>query len=143
MLAESHLFVRPVGLEDHGEVVVGILVDLGSLVLMLDVFDGQRMELESLCQHPVVVVIWSLDVEPQAGVRRVFETSFDVGDLRLGHLALGRDQGSHAAHAKEYADGPLCFQVACRKLLRSRARSQPATSRTANERGGSSWEAVS
>mgnify|MGYP003296456689 CR=1 FL=1 len=103
VLAEGDLVPSPGGLEDHGEVVVRVLVDLRPLVLVLDVLDRQRVELENVLQQLEVIFGGGLDVEPEPRVSGGGKTPFYVDDLRLGHLALGRDQSSHAAHAKEYA----------------------------------------
>ena len=66
MLVKRDVLTVPVRLEDDREVVIVVLVDLRPLVLVLDVLDGQRVELESVLEHVVVLFAGRLDVQPEA-----------------------------------------------------------------------------
>src|SRR5579864_1566960 len=88
VLSEHDVVADPVRLEDDREVVVRIFIDLGSLVLVPDVLDGERVELEGLLEELVVVFIRLLDVEPQALVMRVGETSVD--DFQVMRVGAAR-----------------------------------------------------
>jgi hypothetical protein len=54
------------GGEEHDERVPRILLELGPLVTVADVLDGQVVEFEGLLQEGVVVGVGGLDVEPEA-----------------------------------------------------------------------------
>ncbi len=80
MLAQDDVVVAPFGDEEDREVVVRVLVDLGPLVLVLDVLDGQRVELEDVLEQVVVGLVGGLDVQPEAGLVRLVEAFRDVLD---------------------------------------------------------------
>jgi hypothetical protein len=78
------------GKEDH-EGVPGVLLDLRPLVLVPNVLQRQRVELEGLLQQLEVGVVGALDVKPES----LLALAQAFGELRLAGLelrALGRDQ---------------------------------------------------
>ena len=94
MLPEQHLVVAPLGHEDDREVVLRIVVDLGPLVLVLDVLDGQGMELEDLFKEAIVVLVGGLDIQPEAVGVPGGEAPVDVLDRGI-FLPVDREQRSH------------------------------------------------
>ena len=94
--------------EKHDERVSGVLIDLGPLVLVADVLQGQGVKSERLLEQRVVVVTRVFDIEPepllalleagQQAVRRGIERwavgRDNVPDRALGLVALSvRDVG--------------------------------------------------
>ena len=106
VFAERDIVVFPDGDEDHGEVVIGVLVDLGPLVLVTDVLDGQGMKFERVLEQLVVSVVGRLDVQPEARLMGFAEAPHDVLDPDRGRLAGGRQQGSQS-DAQCAGTGPL------------------------------------
>jgi len=73
-----------------------VLLQLGSLVLVLDVFDGQMVEAENFLQQAQVTVVGALNVEPKS----VFVTDLEAGGNGLVAWileggALRRDERAH------------------------------------------------
>ena len=99
MLTRSDLVVLPFRGEDDNEVVLGILVHLRPLVLVADVFDRQGMELESLFQELVVIVIGRFNVQPQALGGADRKRSRDVGIIARQAAPVGGDQRPHVRAA--------------------------------------------
>ena len=91
VLTGSDLVILPFGGKDDDEVVVGILVYLRPLVLVADVLDGQRVELEGLLQQLEVGVVGALDVEPES-LGALAQAFGELRRTRLELRALGRDQ---------------------------------------------------
>src|SRR6266576_2447901 len=84
MLEQPDVVARQLGNEQHREVVVGVLVDLRSLVLVADVLDRQRVKLERVLEQLVVRI-----------VGRLVEAASDLLDLGRCIQAINREQGSH------------------------------------------------
>ncbi len=82
--------------EDHDERVPVVLLELRSLVLVLDVLDGQVVEAEDLFQQLEVVGVGTLDVKPEPVLLANLESGSDrlVGRL-VERGALGRDERAH------------------------------------------------
>ena len=96
MLKEAHVVALPIGLKDDDEVVLGILINLGTLVLLLDILDRERVSLEGFLEQFVVFGVGFLDVQPEPFGVRGCETLLDRGYIgRLG-LTACRQQRSHS-----------------------------------------------
>jgi hypothetical protein len=96
VLAHRDIVLGPIRLEDDDEVVVGVFVDFRPLILVLDVLDGQRVELERLLEELEIVRVWAFDIEPEAELRRLREAADDL-IVRGGlFLAGGGDERSQA-----------------------------------------------
>src|SRR6266704_3009783 len=96
MLKRGDCAIVPFGGEDDHEVVVGIIVDLRPLVLVADVLDGQRVELEGLLQQPVVIIVGGFDVEPEAFGRAHGEGTRHMRVVCRQAASVGGDQRPHA-----------------------------------------------
>jgi hypothetical protein len=96
VLAHRDIVLGPIRLEDDDEVVVGVLVDFRPLILVLDVLDGQWVELERLLEELEIVRVWPFDIEPEAELRRLREAADDL--IVRGGLLLagGGDERSQA-----------------------------------------------
>src|SRR6267378_5088627 len=94
VLAHRDIVLGPIRLEDDDEVVVGVFVDFRPLVLVLDVLDGQWVELERLLQELEIVRVRRFDIEPEAEFGRLREAADDL--IVRGGLLLagGGDEGS-------------------------------------------------
>src|SRR5207237_5194920 len=95
VLVKGDLVAVPVGLEDDREVVVVVLVDLRPLVLVLDVLDGQRMELECVLEHVEVLIVGRLDVKPEAFLVSLLEAPLDLDVTGVLDVPINGEELSH------------------------------------------------
>jgi hypothetical protein len=94
VLAHGHVVLLQDRREDDCEVVLGVFVDLRPLVLVLDVLDRQRVELERLLEEDVIVLVGRFDVEPETRRLGIGEAAFDVLGACRWRLACDGEQCS-------------------------------------------------
>jgi hypothetical protein len=81
------------GGKENDEGIAAVFLELRPLVLVLDVLQRQRMELERLFQQRVVRVIGILDIQPEAALafrqarRDVARNGLDLGALGCDEVA--------------------------------------------------------
>src|SRR5207244_788642 len=94
VLANVDLVAHALGGEEDDKVVAGIFFELGSLVLLADVFDRQGMEFEDLLQNLVILIVRSADVEPESALLGNLELTSNRIARWLFDCATGRDQSA-------------------------------------------------
>jgi hypothetical protein len=93
VLADLDPSLVQLGGEENDEGIAAVFLDLGPLVLVPDVLECQRVELERLFQQRVVGVIRILDIQPEAALafrqarRDVARNGLDLGALGCDEVA--------------------------------------------------------
>jgi hypothetical protein len=90
MLTDLRPLLHQLRREKDHERVAGEFLDLGSLVAVSDVLEGERVKPERLLEQVEVVVTGILDIEPEA-LRPLLEAGEEAPGRGIERWAVGRD----------------------------------------------------
>src|SRR5438094_7947391 len=142
MLANLGPLALQLGREENDECVSRVLIDLGPLVLVANVLQGQGMKPERLLEQRVVVVTRVLDVQPEfllslreageqavrGGIERWAIGRDDVADRALGLVPLSvRHVGRRGTRPRRRYLLPTCFPRQRPRPSASSGRPRPLT----------------
>ena len=96
VLSKLDCVIQQHACEKYDERVAAILLELWPLVLVFDVFDRQVVEAEHLLQQVQVIVVWTLDVQPEPILMADLEAGGDCLVARIVERSpFGSDQRPH------------------------------------------------